>query len=239
MNVAERPILFSGPMVRAILEGRKTQTRRVLKYYAPAVKPCDFDKDEALVEFERIASGPMQGQRYWMPCPYGKPGERLWVREGWQEVHPCQIDDGRFSIEGRAGIPGPPPVDYRVVYRADGPYFQLHHIENFPYRARGLSLDTAGLPECKYTGWITPIHMPRWACRLVLEVTAVRVERLQNISSDDAIAEGIEPSDVGEAREEAALNRADYAELWDAINAKRAPWKSNPWVWMVEFRKGA
>lgn len=182
----ERPIIFSGPMVRAILAKRKTQTRRPLRpqpsHYLPEWPP-HWDKTIGGVMW-----GSMRGDHGFC-CPYGKPGDRLWVRESF-----C---DARGTAAGR------------ILYRADG--------------------DVA----CR---WTPSIHMPRAACRLELEVIGVRVERVQDIGSYDAIAEGIEPSDVGNAYEESIFNIAGFAALWDSINKKRGRgWDTNPWVWAVEF----
>ena len=199
----ERPILFSGAMVRAILDGRKTQTRRVVKMPRGIVSLYRPFPNEP----ENVQGVDKDGLIGWYAsptvCPYGAPGDRLWVRETFG------IPDAPYERRDKA----------LVIYRADQ------------------SDEMAALN--RYF-WRPSIHMPRWACRLVLEVTGVRVERLQDISSDDAIAEGIEPSDVGDAREEAAWNIAGYEELWDSLNAKRGlGWATNPWVWVVEFRRAA
>jgi len=141
--VSERPILFSGPMVRAILEGRKSQTRRVIKTHSPAY-------------IER-----WKGAEGWdKECSYGQPGDLLWVRETW-----------------RRHIVSPPNVDARIPRKR----FDL----GVRYRADGHLMDDG-------KKWKSPIHMPRWASRLTLRITGVRVERLQEISGEDCIAEGIQ-----------------------------------------------
>ena len=169
--VKERPILFSGAMVRAILEGRKTQTRRALnrnKLYN------GFAFDDP-----RIARA----------CPYGQPGDRLWVRETWH-------------LWG-------PPEHQILAYRAD-------------YED----------PD-SYT-WRPSIFMPRGYSRLMLEVVGARVERVQDISETDAIAEGMQSPGIPAA----TTNRAAFARLWDEINGARGyGWEANPWVWVVEFKK--
>lgn len=163
----ERPILFSAPMVKAILSGTKTQTRRI-------VKPQQFPLGTCVA------------------CPYGTVGDRLWVRETWLQVP--------------AGI----------AFRADG---------GDHYGAGG---------KLK---WRPSIFMPRAASRITLEVTGVRVERLQGISEDDAEAEGVaaEPHN-GSCVDRRCFVKA-YASLWDSLNAKRSPWSSNPWVWVLSFRR--
>jgi hypothetical protein len=139
-------------------------------------------------------------------CPYGAPGARLWVREAFRIFH------------------GP---DIRLQYRADG----ANHFEG---DTRLLTEDSAYLPG-ETPPWKPSIFMPRWACRLVLEVEAVRVERLQQITDADVRSEGVET--VALDRDRAVEFRLkDFARGWDSINGKRAPWASNPWVWVIEFR---
>lgn len=182
LELKERPILFSGPMVRAILAGTKTQTRRLVKARALEWLGPDMFTPEYVAD-------PANGL-----CPYGVPGDRLWVRETWQE--------------------NTPPSGY--IYRAD---------------------DVAGHID---TGWRPSIFMPRAACRIRLEVTDLRVQRLQDISEEDAKAEGVALTEtVREARVWHASHRAAFAGLWEILNAKRAPWDSNPWTWAITFRQVA
>lgn len=181
----ERPILFSGEMVRAILEGRKTMTRRVIK-----PQPAG----------EWAAPGKTA-------CPYGQPGDRLWVRETWRKTN--------WTDEPNRG-------EWRVFWRAT---------EKEDSRNNGL--------------WRPSIHMPRWASRILLEVVSVRVERVQDISEEDARAEGVEwqnerPCWVNYLDREdwSPTARDSFRTLWDSINAKRGyGWDANPWVWVVEFKK--
>lgn len=193
----ERPILFSGAMVRAILDGRKTQTRRIVKDRhidaAPPVAFFQFLRDH---------------------CPYGQPGDRLWVRETWAQ--PAALDPG--------------PTVYRADYSASVPA----GFEN--------------VPPADAIAWKPSIHMPRAACRLVLEVTGLRVERLQDITYDDAIAEGMfDPGSIrdtypptGETGEQLGRRlkhpQRSFALLWEELNGAGA-WDANPWVWVVEFRR--
>jgi hypothetical protein len=218
----ERPILFSGPMVRAILEGRKTQTRRVVdsRYEITGPNPPNastFDvSDGEWNENARIATVSswvgafgLDGRgNFTDKCPYGKPGDRLWVRETFYSWR-CKVYTSAGMTEGPD----------QAVYAADG----------------GLLLNGAK--------WKPSIHMPRWASRITLEITDVRVERLQEISEADAKAEGCDPWQFGPEQtmtsgERGAVSpyRGGYACLWDEINADRATWKSNPWVWAITFK---
>lgn len=203
-----RPILFSGPMVRALLDGRKTQTRRVVKWRGglDMIGPAGSEDDPASWGFEdgetgiwwtleRGCNGTGPGDTHSMPCPYGEPGDRLWVREtfGWV------CGNGR-----------------RIVYRADA---------DQPPRI--------GYPEDPITDmkWTPSIYMRRQHSRITLVVTSVRVERVADINDVDAEAEGIEPSPNGHPA------HIRFAELWDSINGKRpgCSWDANPWVWVVGF----
>ena len=178
----ERPILFSGPMVRALLAGTKTQTRRVVKKL-----PITLNRETNSLEVdgENIANGRFAKL---VACPYGQPGDRLWVRETF----------GHFERNDNF-TPG-----CEVFYRADG--------------------------EClEIKPWRPSIHMPRWASRITLEITSVRVERLQDISEADAIAEGVYTDPARSAYDA-------YAQLWDEINGPGS-WAANPWVWVLELRR--
>jgi hypothetical protein len=198
-KIKERPILFSGEMVRAIIEGRKTQTRRVIK------KTVDFTSQDKLPKnwiWAKHMLPDEDAEFIGVPaCPYGQVGDKLWVRETW---------DVRF-LEGVS--------EKQLCFRAD-----MTSI-NCPDNFKG---------ELNYN-WRPSIFMPRWASRILLEVVSIRVERLQDISEEDAIAEGISknmfPID--------GLYFASqlFAELWNEINGKKHPWESNPWVWVVEFKR--
>jgi len=196
----ERPILFSGAMVRAILDGTKTQTRRVMKDWVK--HPHLFEANTTIQCNQGVAcwvradmrdslGGPCYIQSR---CPYGQPGDRLWVRETWAHTD--------YEREG--------PFQNCTIYRADG--------EDGVWDAPGYR-------------WRPSIHMPRWASRITLEITGVRVEQVQDITPDDAYAEGIR-----EVYYEHAVGA--FRVLWDSINAARGyGWASNPWVWVVEFRR--
>lgn len=195
----ERPILFSAPMVRALLDGSKAQTRRVVKCPYKPWKGRVYDAPWTVV---RHSGGGWRATQHredgsiideigeaGFPCPYGVPGDRLWVRETFG------------------------PCDGWLCYRA-----------------------TEG-EKCVPDGgkWRPSIHMPRWASRITLTVTDVRVERLQDISEADAIAEGCLDTDGSPTQELSGTARGAYAVLWDDLNAERAPWATNPWVWVISF----
>lgn len=196
----ERPILFSASMIRAILEGRKTQTRRPVKPQPEMMGSGGAWRwDGRKGSFRgsmgtHIESFPDGARHY---CPYGHPGDRLWVRE---------------NIAFDKGYDGIRPVD--IPHEAPG-------IKRF-YMADGL--------KPKWAGQIRPsIHMPRACSRILLEITSVRAERLQEISDEDAQAEGVN-AEFGN-RHIIPFNR-----LWVSINGA-ASWNDNPWVWVVEFKK--
>lgn len=193
MNTAiERQIFFKGAMVRAILSGQKTVTRRTLKM------PHGFWETSPTGELVPIPAN----------CPYGKPGERLWVRESWA------TDAQLNAIAPRDLSQGEP-----IEYLADG-----------AVRQTGCSMITQGKAR-------PSIHMPRWVSRILLEITHVRVERLQDISNEQAIAEGVKS-----AEQDIDPDGNDYSPyelfdgLWTMINGMDS-WNANPWVWVVEFKR--
>ena len=193
----ERPILFRGPMVRAILEGRKTMTRRVVA-----------DKHMPLVF---AAALPALHES----CPYGQPGDRLWVRESFQPLFADGIEN-HWETNWKTG------KGYAISYPAtDG-------IQEF------VDADDNISSACKPS-----IPMPRWASRILLEITAIRVERLQDISEADARAEGA-PLELGELERlilgAKAKYRSGFVRLWQSINGEQS-WHENPWVWVVEFKR--
>lgn len=220
----ERPILFSDAMVRAILDGRKTQTRRVVK----------LPENAREVKYWTTPTGRSQpgwadpGVNYWTPdpsgetssnhidpCPYGQPGDRLWVRESFN-----------WSTNELL-LPGEPHqhCPERAVYAA----------QNVVWRADGSRTH----PDYGKALWLPSIHMPRWASRILLEITNVRVERVQEIGISDCLAEGI--PDTSSDYHAGLYNRTtveNFIHLWDSINASRGyGWDVNPWVWVIEFRR--
>jgi len=232
----EHPILFSGAMVRAILEGRKTQTRRVMKDQPPQGSILCYDVLDAYQGkgyfFQRavkIGADLFHQKRTLLPNkgkPRYKAGDRLWVREIWGVgTRPDPAEGWRDGIE----------------YKADELYLEEHDDLNL-YEVT----PPDGADLCDYwSGWHPSIHMPRLFSRITLEVTAVRVERVRDISEEDAQAEGCENNVRliygNEARPidyEGLYAVERFENLWDSINAKRGySWESNPWVWVIEFER--
>lgn len=200
----EHPILFSAPMVRAILEGRKTQTRRVVKGEGIFVSSGAIDGHGVM----SIHDGDIREIR----CPYGVPGDRLWVRETMS----CTYVHGTwYTADGmEAGVINDRRAD-KLAARYGSSYF-----ENEEKR-------------------IPSIYMPRWASRITLEITGVRVERLQDISESDAVAEGVtDYHNITDPRTgEIDRDAVDaYEILWKSINGADS-WAANPWVWVLEFKR--
>ena len=203
--MTDRPILFSGDMVRAILDGRKTQTRRVcsVQRRLRGGGPSDM-----------WVYGPPDSVQ-WIRCPYGKPGDRLYVRETWALT--C---DGGWAVSPST-----------LTYRAGGdPSIRIIKPDQFSPIG-----EIEQRPDAEVPGrWRPSIHMPRWACRIALEVVSVRVERLQDISRSDELAEGVKTT--RSTRTGVVYAKESFADLWNSINEKRGHgWDSNPWVWVVEF----
>ena len=188
----ERPILFSGPMVRAILEGRKIQTRQIAKEETVSVKG-------KVRHFEQVAHRVIRPDgtavaAFLERCPYGQPGDRLWARETF-----ARIGD-------------------ETCFAADGTIIGCHR-------------------------WLSPVCMPRSASRITLDITGVRVERLQDISEADARAEGavqigVETGQITASSQPIEIGSyvADYCDIWSDINGRHS-WDANPWVWVIEFKQ--
>lgn len=222
--MTDRGILFSAPMVRALLDGTKTQTRRALRVQPLDVLPMEGDSAGrewvGLMQREPKPAGTV------FRCKFGQPGDRLWVRESFSAYGRWET---RFSERKKRD-------EWRFVDMTR----ECGH--EYEYAA-----DDAGVPVAK-RGGATPawharpaIYMPRVASRIMLEIVAVRVERLQNIDDQDAIAEGIGltahaagvpmTTPAGET-----VPRAMYRTLWDSINGPGS-WHKNPWVWVVNFKR--
>lgn len=201
----ERPLIFSGPMVQAILDGKKTQTRRVIKPQPESkIDALGKARDAVLrsggnVYFCDHSDTSAHDTPYTLAtCPYGQPGDLLWVRETWAE------NPGKMYHD-----------DPEVVYKTDFDGFYS-------------TLEPWGK-------WKPSIHMPRWASRITLAITKIRVERLNDISEADTLAEGIVPDNDNFAAGGTWRNgRSVYQELWESLHGKGS-WFSNPWVWVIEF----
>lgn len=215
----DRPIIFSGPMVKAILAGVKTQTRRLIKDARGAMVPVDRDVIRGTCPNGKAcwyAQWPHQHGHQRACEPSGHVGDRLWVREN-------------FSVDDSLDLVAPSDLDQAVVveYAADG-------LVTKPGRA----FDRGKLRPS--------IYLPRWASRITLEVTEIRAQRLQEISAEDSIAEGVtcwicngpvdgtSENDCGCFHSKAEA-RPSFEVLWDSINRKRAPWSSNAWVFAISF----
>lgn len=236
-----RPILFSGDMVRALLDGRKTQTRRALKIQPSNGWEFGTASNEEIILGAITSSHPKKGRfgafirrEIWegagkfqhdvIACPCGRPGDLLWVRETF--ISGFEFDDN-----------GMPTEQERTWYRANGDL-------DFWYDG-GSDFPKENIP------WRPSIHMPRWASRLTLRITNVRVERLQDMegqhpNESDAIAEGVNAIHHGDGdyyysafrQEPHPENWCDptdaFRELWESINGPES-WTANPWVWVIEF----
>lgn len=214
--MTERGMIFNGEMVRALLSGRKTQTRRIVKGTDGAVKFCkewDINGEEIFVvlgEKDHTGMNPVLGA---ISCPFGAVGDRIWVRETFAALE---------------------PGSYEQVKPQEG------HCQDLRYAATDrLAKSDADIRGYK---WVPSIHMPRWASRILLEITDVRVERLNSISQEDAQAEGLEltgwrptysdPDSGGEVM----TPYDNFAELWSSIYGDGS-WQANPWVWVISFER--
>jgi len=245
----ERPILFSKPMVNAILEGRKTQTRRVLKVKgrdavkisawrfvhilwgaAANVLSCKKPVDTSYAGFHMSDDSPYPA---YFKCPYGQVGDRLWVRETWKPD-----ENGNTCC---------------ITYAADEQKIDIENTSEAADRWLSVRKPNEQYPRMDPAKWRPSIHMPRWASRINLEITNVRVERLNDISEQDAAAEGIvidifnqgEPPKHGHfdclrkyvpAFGEFDPARYKFFRLWESINGTGS-WNQNPWVWVIEFKR--
>ncbi|WP_281080708.1 morphogenetic protein [Klebsiella quasivariicola] len=208
--MTERGMIFNAEMVRAILDGRKTQTRRIMAPQpADDIERCIFPNPEAIGWKSSLRH--KHGSTTAHFCHYGKPGDRIWVRETFQGPlfdydlmdsyckDPTPFEKPEFCVYKADGVPAP------EFYNADD---ELHCC------------------------WRPSIHMPRWASRILLEITNVRVERLKSISDGDAIREGCSTADMKSGDCVADV----FARLWASIYGDES-WNSNPWVWVIEFKR--
>ncbi|WP_149506009.1 morphogenetic protein [Serratia nevei] len=206
----ERPVIFNSEMVRAILDGRKTQTRRVMAVQPESnqfglLRISDSTKRSDIGKYhwaESNATGTHQRSALFS-CQFGQVGDRLWVRETFMDLTGTGIEATTGKFEGFA-------------YRADTPAGSYGDEVRKEY---GLK-------------WTPSLHMPRKACRILLKITAVRVERLNDISDGDAIREGCSAADMKSGDCVANV----FARLWSSIYGVDS-WNANPWVWVIEFRR--
>ncbi|CDZ82905.1 hypothetical protein BN1086_01000 [Citrobacter koseri] len=244
-------MIFNGEMVRAILDGRKTQTRRIMKvqpsdgfhpthngYYldlnAHWYTPGVVDKNGYLQPAKKDVFG-VADENEGYTCPFGAVGDRIWVRETWAQLgneDGCPIDWNDNLVKG--GGPEAARI-YRASCEQKEGNYGLWSIPDDAYWKPHTD-------DLQYDGtWCPSIHMPRWASRLTLEITGVRVERLNSISQEDAQAEGMEltgwrptysdPDSGGEVW----TPYDNFAQLWESIYGEES-WKANPWVWVIEFK---
>lgn len=226
--MSAKPIIFNDAMARAILDGQKTQTRRAVNHISRIGQLWSFIESRT-----RGYDFDMRCKTHWLwhslterevlkRCPYGRPGDLLWVREAWT-VHGVATDV------------------VTIRYRANARNSWTEQHERFPLEAI-----TGQVPDASPQKWRPSIHMPRWASRLTLEITDVRVERLQDISEGDAETEGVEafldghktPGEIDESKtsfKEGESGKRCFRYLWESINGTGS-WNQNPWVWVIEFR---
>ncbi|EBD6536569.1 hypothetical protein B8W18_06865 [Salmonella enterica] len=196
----ERGMIFNAEMVRAILDGRKTQTRRPIKWKQTRFTEIAERDDGSLWPWAEDCE---RGGDIWFACPYGEIGDRIWVRE-------------TFRVHSRA-------TDVAtLVYRASVRNSWTEQTHRVPVAV----CNTPATPE----KWTPSIHMPRWASRITLEITGVRVERLNSITESDAEAEGVTDTGFGD------LLVDGYRYLWKYIYGEES-WAANPWVWVIEFKR--
>ncbi|MEZ7027325.1 hypothetical protein [Klebsiella variicola] len=210
----ERGMIFNGEMVRAILDGRKTQTRRTIKWKQTRFTEIGEREDGSKWPWSEDAEHACD---FWHPCPFGAVGDRIWVREAFR-VHSRATDVAT------------------LVYKASERNSWTEQTHRVPVAV----CNKPATPE----KWTPSLHMPRWASRILLEITDVRVERLNDISEEDARAEGIidggclncgEPEPCGCAKPEPDATDA-FAYLWQSIYGQES-WNANPWVWVISFER--
>ncbi|ELY4868778.1 hypothetical protein SM108_004056 [Cronobacter sakazakii] len=216
----ERPIIFNGEMVRAILDGRKTQTRRIMK---PQPTPCTLEKgghwwpSNVFKTMLHIEEEMQNGKGGWGglvgdACPFGDIGDRIWVRETFQGPLIPEDELSGFLGENPDKFESPAYCEYA----ADG----------------GPRPEYIDADDNTRHGWRPAIHMPRWASRILLEITDVRVERLNTISEEDAKAEGA-PTECCVIGDKHFLG---FRSMWKSIYGDES-WQANPWVWVIEFKR--
>lgn len=214
-EIKTRPILMNGAMVRALLDGSKTQTRRIVKKVGLAAPA-----PQSVIDGAATYAGGMVAH-----CPYGQPGDRIWVRETWGVIshawdEACNLIDWAPDRPATAISEMPFGQGYysgHVIYAADG---------SFEWSGDD---DGDGDPR---SAWHPSIHMPRRASRILLEIVSVRVERLHDISTEDIIAEGLSTTLRGYDAE--CYLRDQWRKLWESTGGD---WDSNPWLWVISFKR--
>ncbi|HDS7485813.1 TPA: hypothetical protein QH512_002675 [Klebsiella aerogenes] len=206
--MTERGMIFNAEMVRAILDGRKTQTRRPIKWKQTRFTEIGEREDGTKWPWSEDAE---RACDFWHPCPFGAVGDRIWVRETFQGplVH-------EELFEEYSAYPEKFETPEYCEYAADG----------------GVRPEYCDLDDNLRHGWRPSIHMPRWASRVLLEITDVRVERLKSISDGDALREGCSTADMKSGDCVADV----FARLWASIYGAES-WNANPWVWVIEFKR--
>lgn len=233
--MTERPIIFSGEMVREILDGRKTQTRRIinLKFDGVRLNPdaIAFTQSRQNLRLWYIHAkhgSPTDDLFAEILCPYGQPGDRLWVRETLRIIErhsrALPLEELNHLLMYRATH-----VPVQIADTDEKRQWVVDRIKSHIERA----YDGLGVQDF----YVPSIHMPRWASRIDLEVTAVRVERVQEIAFDDIIAEGLGSEEWNHGINEKGVESAvdHFAELWNTLHGPDA-WDRNDWVWVIEFK---
>ncbi|HEO9559192.1 TPA: hypothetical protein QII12_001516 [Klebsiella pneumoniae subsp. pneumoniae] len=230
----ERGMIFNGEMVRAILDGRKTQTRRPIKWKQTRFTEIGEREDGSKWPWSEDAEHTCD---FWHPCPFGAVGDRIWVRETWGVVSHAFSDDG-LMIDW---VPDRPSTAIHEMPFGNG-YYSGYAI----YAADGDFTwgDDDGYEDGR-SCWKPSIHMPRAASRILLEITDVRVERLNAISEEDAAAEGVPPAGsllpdypgtFLTPKGDFATAKVAFQRLWESIYGAEN-WQANPWVWVIEFKR--
>jgi len=226
------PITFSEQLIPKILSGQKTQTRRVINPKLPTGE--NWYIEDGTVKITRYAAG-LPGVE--APCPYGYPGDILWVREKWRPYSWWEGEPMHFEYADGSIMPSHPgstiAEDDRIEQWEDATWLKVTK----ELQKKGIPCDEEGQyswgPEPNPLSWRTGRFMPKWAHRLQLVVQDVRVQRLQSISPEDCIAEGIEHNNALLWSWETV---GPFSKLWDSINKTRGyGWEDDPWVWVVEF----
>ncbi|HCB0227212.1 TPA: hypothetical protein MYK72_002061 [Klebsiella variicola subsp. variicola] len=217
----ERGMIFNGEMVRAILDGRKTQTRRPIKWKQTRFTEIGEREDGSKWPWSEDAEHAFD---FWHPCPFGSVGDRIWVRETFQG----------------------PLFDFDLMdsYCKDSTHFEKS--EFCVYKADGVPApEFYDADDELHCCWRPSIHMPRWASRILLEITGVRVERLNAISEEDATAEGVPPAGsllpdypgtFLTPKGDFATAKVAFQRLWESIYGEES-WKANSWVWVISFKR--